>query len=199
LQSVSDESSVTNEIKDHVLELMKMNETDANNALVTNAPDPNQNGALNDEESQDDIDDEDDFFAGIAGIEPVVAAGTSGTNLDIIADTCANELKRYVAIDILRVKVVGGVYNDPLLWWKQHQAMFPILARLARFYLAVQATSAPSERIFSVASRLIANRRTRLDPSIAGKALYVSENWDWLEEKINILEAVNENNIELDE
>ena len=82
------------------------------------------------------------------------------------------------------------MYNDPLKWWKQNQGHFPILARLARVYLAVQATSAPSERVFSVASRLIAARRTRLDPNIAGKALYVSENWDALDNQINVIEAI---------
>ena len=95
---------------------------------------------------------------------------------------------------------MGGVWvhNDPLQWWKQNQGLFPILARLAKVYLAVQATSAPSEWVFSIASRLIAGRRTRLDPNMAGKVLYVSENWKWFENQIDFNEAVAET-IELDE
>ena len=47
-------------------------------------------------------------------------------------------------------------------------------------YLSIQATSsAPSERIFSKASRIIEERRTRLDPGIAGKLLYVAFNYTW--------------------
>ena len=39
--------------------------------------------------------------------------------------------------------------NDPLDWWKRHQPNFPRLSTLAK-YLSVPATSAPSERVFSV-------------------------------------------------
>jgi hypothetical protein len=65
---------------------------------------------------------------------------------------------------------------------------------LAKIYLAVQATSAHSELVFSVASRLIANRRTNLIPSMAGKMLYVSQNWEWYESRIDFNEAIGEEN-----
>ena len=51
-------------------------------------------------------------------------------------------------------------------------------------YLALPATSCPSERIFSIAGRIISSRRTRLDPEIAGKSLYVADNWKWWIEQI---------------
>ena len=56
--------------------------------------------------------------------------------------------------------------------------MFPILVQLARIYLPIQATSAPSERIFSQAALIIRERRNRLGPEISGKLLYLKENWD---------------------
>lgn len=85
-----------------------------------------------------------------------------------------------------------GIFNDPLEWWKKNQGLFPILARLAKDYLAVQATSAPSERVFSVASRIISNRRTRMDPKMAGKILFVSTNWKWYEGQLDFYAAVGE-------
>jgi hypothetical protein len=38
--------------------------------------------------------------------------------------------------------------KDALAWWKQHADDYPCLARIARDYLAIPATSDPSERAF---------------------------------------------------
>ena len=57
---------------------------------------------------------------------------------------------------------------------------------MAKIYLAVQPSSAPSERIFSVASRLLSAKRTAMDPEFAGKVFFVSENWDWFEDQVNL-------------
>ncbi|XP_042359805.1 E3 SUMO-protein ligase ZBED1-like [Plectropomus leopardus] len=43
--------------------------------------------------------------------------------------------------------------TDPLDWWKRHQPNFPRLSNLTKKYLSVPATSAPSERVFSVGGR----------------------------------------------
>ena len=40
-------------------------------------------------------------------------------------------------------------YTDPLMRWKQHQQEFPRLTRMTRQYLAVPASSASPERLFS--------------------------------------------------
>lgn len=39
--------------------------------------------------------------------------------------------------------------SDPLLWWKTHETAFSHLAKLARKYLCVPATSVPSELVFN--------------------------------------------------
>ena len=39
--------------------------------------------------------------------------------------------------------------RDPLMWWKQHVQEFPRLARMTRQHLAVPATSASPEILFS--------------------------------------------------
>jgi hypothetical protein len=53
---------------------------------------------------------------------------------------------------------------------------FPILAKPARMYLAIQA---PSERIFSVASRIIKYDHARLEPDVAGDILFIQTNGNW--------------------
>ena len=55
---------------------------------------------------------------------------------------------------------------------------------MARVHLAIQATSAPSERIFSMASLIITKMRNRLGPEIAGKLLYLKQNWDVVNQSI---------------
>ncbi|CAH1771066.1 4279_t:CDS:2, partial [Entrophospora sp. SA101] len=49
-----------------------------------------------------------------------------------------DELERY-----LQLPIVTNENIDPLNWWKTHQTEFPMLARIAKDYLTVQATSVP--------------------------------------------------------
>ncbi|KAL0211260.1 hypothetical protein P9112_009558 [Eukaryota sp. TZLM1-RC] len=54
--------------------------------------------------------------------------------------------------------------TDPLGWWKINSSRFPCLAKAARDYLSIQATSMPSESLFSVAGDIARSRRSRLSP-----------------------------------
>ena len=45
--------------------------------------------------------------------------------------------------------------EDPLTWWQGNINRFPHLAILAHRYLAIPATSTPSERVFSVAGIVV--------------------------------------------
>jgi hypothetical protein len=62
---------------------------------------------------------------------------------------------------------------------------------LAKKFLAIQGSSAPSERVFSQASLLIRANRTSMNPNIAGKALFVKENWERFEKKVDYLKAIS--------
>ena len=50
-----------------------------------------------------------------------------------------------------RVEAAGG----PLGWWEKSSRIYPHIATLARKYLAVQASSAASERVFSVGGLVV--------------------------------------------
>ena len=64
--------------------------------------------------------------------------------------------------------------------------------KLAKQYLSVQATSAPSERVFSAAERVIGTRRGRLSPEMAGRLLFVSRNWDNYLGQMSLQEALDQ-------
>ncbi len=54
-------------------------------------------------------------------------------------------------------------YNNPLDWWRIHAEKYPNIWKIARCVLAIPATSAPSERVFSAAN-IINKKRVRLKP-----------------------------------
>jgi hypothetical protein len=84
--------------------------------------------------------------------------GVSSTSMDVDPSSVngETELNAY-----MRVQQVAND-TDPLMWWKQHQEEFPRLARMARQYLAVPASSASPERLFSSVGLVKSDLRGRL-------------------------------------
>ena len=116
--------------------------------------------------------------------------------LELDVKTVVNdEFKAYEREPKLELAQRNGKLNDPLEWWKENQHKFPLLAKLARSYLAVQATSAPSERVFSIASRVISKLRTQMNPKVAEQLLFLNENWgSWeiaLEDDLEVLQLMS--------
>lgn len=73
-----------------------------------------------------------------------------------------------------------STYNTtlPILeWWKAHAHELPALSRLARSTLCIMASSAPSERNFSVAGHVVSSRRTSLKPSSVNNILFLNSAW----------------------
>jgi hypothetical protein len=65
---------------------------------------------------------------------------------------------------------------SPFDWWNYKKAKYPILAKLARQYLSVSATSTPSERLFSHAGNLLTAKRSRLDLELFKRILFLKRN-----------------------
>lgn len=65
---------------------------------------------------------------------------------------------------------------DPLDWWKRHEPDYTRLSRLARKYLVIPATSAPSERVFSVGGGIVTCNRACLKPAVVDKLIFLAKN-----------------------
>jgi hypothetical protein len=64
------------------------------------------------------------------------------------------ELARYREFTGQQMWRMIGVLNQPFEWWQHHEYLFPTLAKLARRYLSIPASSASVERLFSRAGRV---------------------------------------------
>ncbi len=101
----------------------------------------------------------------------------SDTNNIMIRNECMAEFNRFkqnrVSIPLYKA---DGFVGDPLEWWKKNQLKYPYLARLALLYLAVPATSGPSKKIWSRASRILTLKRANLKPKVAQRIMFIKEN-----------------------
>ena len=76
-----------------------------------------------------------------------------------------------------------SVFNDPLPWWKGNYNRFPLVAALARQMLAIPATSAQSERLFSKAGQIVTDRRSSLGSDSVELLLFLCTVWPVVESK----------------
>ena len=79
------------------------------------------------------------------------------------------EMNNYLSLDT-------SVLGNPLIWWRENQKHFPQLAKLAKKYLCVPATSVPSERAFSMAGHVVNEKRSSLLPENVNMLVFLSAN-----------------------
>lgn len=72
---------------------------------------------------------------------------------------------------------VLGLDGDPLRWWSERQALFPLLLpRVLQKYWCVAATRAPPERLFGPAAAVVRAKRSRLAPAHVDEQVFLYEN-----------------------
>ena len=68
------------------------------------------------------------------------------------------------------------VTGTSLDWWFSNQHRYPTVAKLSRKYLAIPATSVPSERAYSTAGLTLSKQRSSLEPEIADAIIFLNKN-----------------------
>lgn len=80
------------------------------------------------------------------------------------------ELSNYKSQKVL------GLDGDPLRWWCERQALFPVLPKVLQKYWCVPATCAPPERLFGSAGAVVRAKRNRLPPAHVDEQVFLYEN-----------------------
>ncbi|CAG8588506.1 756_t:CDS:2, partial [Scutellospora calospora] len=115
--------------------------------------------SLSDTASDSIMNSEEDIFS-----DPVAQEHSSQNDDDNIAN---REFNSY----LLLPRVPSD--TDILQWWASRKANYPILAKLARKYLSIPATSVPFERFFSSAGLTITEKRTSLNSEFVESILFL--------------------------
>jgi hypothetical protein len=87
--------------------------------------------------------------------------------------TIEDEMQEYISM------TVSDKFENPLVFWQQLSSKLPKLSAIARQVYIIQASSAESERRFSLAGNIVTEKRGSLDPQTVEMLTLLKTN-DWL-------------------
>lgn len=141
---------------------------------------------------------------------PHVSSGTESFNiLNMFKDSNEMTSESHSKGDIIRARVKQELefylnmqvddscieFESQLLdWWKSQKGVFAILSPFAAFIHSVPATSASSERAFSISGNIISQIRNKLKPKTAHSLLFLKLNWDSIHDEPMLQKIVEEQN-----
>lgn len=66
--------------------------------------------------------------------------------------------------------------SNPLDWWMLQAPSYPVLAKLAKKYFCICASSSPSERLFSASGNILSKKRNLLKPEKLNILVFLAKN-----------------------
>lgn len=90
-------------------------------------------------------------------------------------DPVIHEIENYLKLEVK--------CDDVLQFWHLSGSTYPHLKTLAQIFLAIPATSTPSEQVFSTTGLIVNAKRTMLLPENIGKIQVIHDNYDLLKNK----------------
>jgi hAT family C-terminal dimerisation region len=122
--------------------------------------------AMLDGDSEEDADD-----TAITGTD----ASATMLSDEMLTERCESELNFYKKAARLDLD------KNPLEWWKNNAEYYALLAAVARKWLAVPASSAASERLFSAAGLVVTKKRTSLKAERVESLVFLKAVWSPLQ------------------
>ena len=115
-----------------------------------------------------------------------VGGGGDISTSNLIAGSVQLEVESFQRCDLLMMYREDSkgekTFLDPLDWWRLKNADFPHLAILARRVLAIPATQAESERLFSCAGNIVTKNRNALSPENVELLVLLRHSWERVEQ-----------------
>lgn len=71
---------------------------------------------------------------------------------------------------------VLGLNEDPLKWWSDRLALFPVLPKVLQKYWCILATRVFPERLFGSSANVVSAKRNRLAPAHVDEQIFLYEN-----------------------
>ena len=96
--------------------------------------------------------------------------------LDKTSDFCSDSIQNM--LDDYIQSVNTNKLKDPLEFWKFNESKWPYLAKLAKKYLGVQASSAAVERMFSISGHIYSVKRRRMSIKLFEYLVFLKLNED---------------------
>eukprot|EP00557_Chaetoceros_sp_GSL56_P003685 CAMPEP_0176494746 /NCGR_PEP_ID=MMETSP0200_2-20121128/10278_1 /TAXON_ID=947934 /ORGANISM="Chaetoceros sp., Strain GSL56" /LENGTH=277 /DNA_ID=CAMNT_0017892559 /DNA_START=161 /DNA_END=994 /DNA_ORIENTATION=+ len=109
-----------------------------------------------------------------------------------------NERRRQRQVELICAAPEWSLYKqmnapnfrtDPLKWWNDNKFQMPNLCRFVFKLLSIPATSASSERLWSIAARIFVKDRARLSSELVSSLMFVKENGAILKKHIEEIEG----------
>jgi hypothetical protein len=100
-------------------------------------------------------------------------SSSSSHSAPVTSAYCSGELAKYLSSD-----VVPHHEDDDfniLQWWQEHKQQFPVLSILARDVISVPVSTISSESAFSLAGRILEERRTSLTPDMVKTLMCIKD------------------------
>lgn len=117
-----------------------------------------------------------------------LGGGTDSSSTSLLVNTVRLEVESFQASTGMKTYEAGKdgdessrVYLNPLDWWRVKSADLPHLASLARRVLAIPATQAESERLFSCAGNIVKKNRNALSPENVELLVLLRHSWGKVE------------------